>query len=81
MSSNLEKRKIVSLANDILGNRENYIQKDKLYSVKKKDCFYYVTIGDLENLEKLYNYNHDIIKEKDKLGRNLLYIASKKWLL
>ena len=76
-SSNTEKKKKAALANDILCNKEKYIQKGNLYSVKKKDCFYYATIGDLGNLKELYNYDDNIIKEKDNLGRNLLYIAAK----
>ena len=34
-------------------------------------------IGDLKSLVKLYTKDKNILKEKDELGRNLLYIAAR----
>ena len=76
-SSNERKKKLGSLAYDILCNKDNYIRKDNLYSPKVKDHFYYVIIGDLNKLKELYNKNKNILRDKDKLDRNLLYIAAK----
>ena len=36
-----------------------------------------MTIGDLKHLELIYKKNKAILKEKDELGRNLIYIASR----
>lgn len=76
-SPNIEEKKRGSLAYDILCNKNKYIKKGNLYSTKIKDHFYYVIIGDLENLKKIYEKNKNIIKEKDELGRNLLYISAR----
>ena len=76
-SPNIEEKKRGSLAYDILCNKNKYIKKGNLYSTKIKDHFYYVIIGDLENLKKIYEKNKNILKEKDELGRNLLYISAR----
>ena len=66
-----------ALAYDILCNKKNYISNDNLYKPKKKDHFYYVMIGDLKQLQSIYKENRNILKEKDELKRNLLYIAAR----
>ena len=76
-STNLITKKKSALAYDILCNKNNYIKNGDLYSPKKKDHFYYVTIGDLTHLELIYKKNKTILKEKDELKRNLLYIAAR----
>ena len=76
-SPNIEEKKRGSLSYDILCNKNKYIKKGNLYSTKIKDHFYYVIIGDLENLKKIYEKNKNILKEKDELGRNLLYISAR----
>jgi curved DNA-binding protein CbpA len=75
------KRK-ASLAYDIICNKNKYILKNGYYEAVNKDHFYYTMIGDLKNLVKLYTKDKNILKEKDELGRNLLYIiyCGKKWL-
>ena len=76
-STNLSTKKKAALAYDILCNKNNYIKNGDLYNPKKKDHFYYVTIGDLKHLELIYKKNKKILKEKDELKRNLLYIAAR----
>ena len=76
-SPNIEEKKRGSLSYDILCNKNKYIKKGNLYSTKIKDHFYYVIIGDLENLKKIYEKDKNILKEKDELGRNLLYISAR----
>ena len=76
-SPNIEDKRRGSLAYDILCNKNKYIKKGNLYSTKIKDHFYYVIIGDLENLKKIYEKDKNILKEKDELGRNLLYISAR----
>ena len=76
-SPNIEEKKRGSLAYDILCNKNKYIKKGNLYSTKIKDHFYYVIIGDFENLKKIYEKDKNILKEKDELGRNLLYISAR----
>ena len=65
------------LAYDILCNKNNYIQKGNEYKVKKKDYFYYVLVGDLDNLKKEIEKNKNLLTEKDSLGRTLLYLAAR----
>ena len=49
--------------------KQNYLH------IKTKDCFYYVVIGDLINLKKLYESNKYILEQKDNFYRNLLHYA------
>ena len=56
-----------------LNKFESYNQK--YLHIKKKDHFYYVIIGDLENLKKLYEADKYIIETKDNYYRNLLHYA------
>ena len=70
-------KKTAALAYDMITYELNYEKKGKIYKVVNKDHFYYATIGDLENLKKLYDNDNLILKEKDYLGRNLLYIAAR----
>ena len=38
--------------------------------------FYYVLVGDLDNLKKEIEKNKNLLTEKDSLGRTLLYLAT-----
>lgn len=60
-----------------LSDISNYSKEGNIFKVVKKDHFYYVTIGDLENLTKLYEKDFKILKDKDLFERNLLYIAAR----
>ena len=76
-SSNKKRKILASISYDILCNKYRYIQKNNLYEAKKKDHFYYVIVGDLENLKSLYEQDNNIILDKDEKNRNLLYLAAK----
>ena len=65
------------LAYDILCNKEKYYKIGNKYKVKVKDCFYYTIIGDLKTLKFLIENNKNLLYQKDKLQRNLLYIAAR----
>ena len=45
------------------------------FYIKNKDQFYYVIMGDLENLKKIYEADKYIIETKDNYYRNLLHYA------
>ena len=77
INRNISIKRKVSLAYDVLCNREKYIKNNNIYTVKKKDHFYYTIIGDLENLKQIYKENPNIIEEKDEINRNLLYLSAK----
>lgn len=70
-------RKNACLAYDILCNKEKYYKIGNKYMVKKKDCFYYTLIGDLNSLKSLIAKNKNLLQEKDSLQRNLLYLAAR----
>ena len=76
-SSNIILKKTAALAYDMISYELNYDKRGKVYKVVNKDHFYYTTIGDLENLKILYEKDHKILREKDYLGRSLLYIAAR----
>ena len=76
-SPNIEDKRRGSLAYDILCNKKRYIKDGNLYKTRIKDHFYYAIIGDLQNLKEIYKKNKNILKEKDELGRNLLYISAR----
>ena len=65
------------LAYDIICNKKNYIKNGDTYRIKNKDHFYYALVGDLENLKRLINNNRGLLKEKDALGRTLLYLSAR----
>ena len=65
------------LAYDIFCHKDKYIKQGNLYKVKKKDCFYYSTVGDLNSLKNAINYNKNILNLKDDLKRSLLYLSAR----
>ena len=70
-------RRNACLAYDIFCNKEKYRKIGNEFTVIKKDAFYYATIGDLDKLKCLIENNKNLLYEKDKLQRNLLYIAAR----
>jgi len=70
-------RRNACLAYDALCNRDKYIRKGNLFTVKNKDCFYYAVVGDLKSLKKDIQMNKNLLLEKDGLQRNLLYLAAR----
>ena len=72
-----EIRSKACLAYDALCNKEKYENKGNYYKVKKKDSFYYCTVGDLKSLRNAINYNKNLLYQKDGLNRSLLYIAAR----
>jgi len=72
-----EIRSKACLAYDALCNKEKYDNQGNYYKVKKKDCFYYTTVGDLNALRSAINYNKNLLYQKDGLNRSLLYIAAR----
>ena len=65
------------LAYDIICNKKGYIKSGNKYRIKNKDHWYYVLVGDLENLQRLIKNNKSLLYEKDALGRTLLYLAAR----
>ena len=65
------------MAYDIITYKLNYDKKGDIYKVVNKDHFYYTTREDLENLKILVENDNKILKEKDYIGRSLLYIAAR----
>ena len=72
-----EIRKNACLAYDILCNRDKYFKIGNKFRVIKKDCFYYTLVGDLDSLKYLIEGNKNLLYIKDKLQRNLLYLAAR----
>ena len=72
-----EVRKNACLAYDILCNKDKYCSIGNKFKVIKKDCFYYTVIGDLYSLKSLIDRNKNLLYAKDKLQRNLLYLAAR----
>ena len=72
-----EIRSKACLAYDIFCHKDKYIKQGNLYKVKKKDCFYYSTVGDLNSLKNAINYNKNILNLKDDLKRSLLYLSAR----
>jgi hypothetical protein len=70
-------RQRACLAYDILCNKEKYIKEGNYYRVKKKDCFYYTVVGDLNSLRRCIERNKNLLYEKDGLKRNLLYLSAR----
>ena len=70
-------KKTAALAYDMITYELNYDKKGDIYKVVNKDHFYYTTIEDLENLKILVENDNKILKEKDYIGRSLLYIAAR----
>ena len=76
-SPNMLVKKTAALAYDMLTYELNYEKKGNIYKVVNKDSFYYTTIGDLQNLQLLYEKDNSILWKKDYLDRGLLYIAAR----
>ena len=72
-----EIRSKACLAYDIFCNKDKYIKQGNLYKVKKKDCFYYSTVGDLNSLKSAINFNKNLLHLKDGLNRSLLYLSAR----
>ena len=72
-----EIRSKACLAYDIFCNKDKYIKQGNLYKVKKKDCFYYSTVGDLNSLKNAINFNKNLLHLKDGLNRSLLYLSAR----
>ena len=72
-----EIRSKACLAYDCLGNKEKYTNKGNLYKVKKKDCFYYAVVGDLNSLKYDIQCNKKLLYAKDGLDRSLLYLCAR----
>ena len=74
-SINSKEQKKLLLCYYILLNINKFERKGNEYIVKTKDHFYYVIMGDLNNLQKLYEKNKYILTNKDNYLRNLLHYA------
>ena len=72
-----EIRRNACLAYDILCNPEKYFKIGNKFKVIKKDCFYYTLVGDLYSLKSSIEGNKNLLYIKDKLQRNLLYLAAR----
>jgi len=72
-----EVRKNACLAYDTLCNPDKYFQIGNKFKVIKKDCFYYTLVGDLNSLKSSIEGNKNLLFVKDKLQRNLLYLAAR----
>jgi len=72
-NSNGQKRLLLSYY--ILLNVNKFERIGNEYKVKTKDHFYYVIMGDLSNLQKLYEKNKYILATKDNYLRNLLHYS------
>ena len=69
-----DKKKLL-LSYYILLNINKYERIGNEYIVKTKDHFYYVIMGNLNNLQKLYEKNKYILATKDNYLRNLLHYS------
>jgi len=70
-------RERANFAYDVICNKEKYIKEGNYYRAKKKDCFYYSVVGDLNSLKRCIERNKDLLYEKDGLKRNLLYLSAR----
>ncbi len=66
-----------NLAYDMLTNKEKYKIEGDIYTIKKKDIFYYVVIGDYYSLKHEIENNKNLLYQKDSLKRSLLYLAAR----
>jgi len=57
--------------------KKNILKKVITIEQKKKDCFYYSVVGDLNSLKRCIERNKDLLYEKDGLKRNLLYLSAR----
>jgi len=65
------------LSYDIICNKDKYIKEGNVYRVKKKDCFYYTIVGDLDSLKREIEKNKYLLNKKDGLERSLLYLSAR----
>ena len=65
------------LAYDMIVRKQRYKIEGNYYTIKNKDIFYYLVVGDLDKIKNMIDRNKNLIKEKDELGRNLLYLAAR----
>ena len=72
-----KKRAEACLAYDILCNSEKYIKNGNTFQAKNKDCFYCTVIGDLNLLKRKIEQNKNLLYQKDKLKRSLLYLSAR----
>jgi ankyrin repeat protein len=70
-------RRNACLAYDALCNRDKYIRRGNLFTVKNKDCFYYTIDGDLKSLKHDIKMNKNLLLQKDGFQRSLLYLAAR----
>ena len=70
-------RRNACLAYDALCNRDKYIRRGNLFTVKNKDCFYYTVVGDLYSLKNAIEKDKNLLFKKDGLKRSLLYLAAR----
>ena len=52
-------RRNACLAYDIICNKDKYYKNGDKYRPKKKDCFYFTLVGDLQSLKRVIE-NHKI---------------------
>lgn len=74
-SINSNEKKKLLLSYYILLNINKFERIGNEYKVKTKDYFYYVIMGDLNNLQKLYENNKYILTTEDNYLRNLLHYS------
>ena len=62
----------------MLCNKNKYISKgNNEYEIKKKDIFYYITVGDTNSLKNEIQRNPELLNIKDELQRSLLYLSAR----
>ena len=74
-STNSNDKKKLLLSYYILLNINKFERIGNEYKVKTKDHFYYIIMGDLNNLQKLFEKNKYILTTKDNYLRNLLHYS------
>ena len=67
--------KNILLSYYIVFNMNKFDRKENIFSINKKDHFYYVIMNDLNNLKILYEKNKYILCEKDNFQRTLLHLS------
>ena len=67
--------KNILLSYYIVFNMNKFDRKGNIFSINKKDHFYYVIMNDLNNLKILYEKNKYILCQKDNFKRTLLHLS------
>ena len=70
-------RRNACLAYDIICNKDKYYKNGDKYRPKKKDCFYFTLVGDLQSLKREIEKDKNLLYVKDSLGRSLLYLSAR----